>query len=366
VPKVEPQNQKELLAELIRRVHRGSILHKGYKSKFIRMKRIAINGLGRIGRAALKVIIDTPDLEVVAVNDLMTLENAAYLLTYDSIYGKYNLPVAIHENHLQVGDKKILFLSEINPVNLPWREWEIDVVIESTGLFTNREDAEKHIAAGARTVVISGPSKSTNTPTVIHGVNTADGDTSIFSCGSCTTNNIGTIIEILGRRLGIKKAILNTVHAFTASQTLVDAPSKRESRMGRSAAINLAPASTGAAIAITKALPEYEGRFDGVAVRTPVAIGSISDITFIAERVTTPEEINKIFTEEAATERYKQVVAVSNDPLVSTDIIKSPFAAIIDLEMTRVVDGDLVKVMAWYDNEWGFANQMIRQIHTTF
>lgn len=326
------------------------------------MKRIAINGFGRIGRASLKVIMDTPDLELVAVNDLMDLENAAYLLTYDSVYGKYEGSVRIHETHLHVMDKKIMFFSEKDPAKLPWKDLDIDVVIESTGLFTKREDAEKHIHAGARTVIISGPTKSENTPTVVHGVNTSDGKTSIFSCGSCTTNNIGTIIEILGRRLGIKKAILNTVHAFTASQTLVDAPSKREPRMGRSAAINLAPASTGAAIAITKALPQYEGKFDGVAVRTPVAVGSISDITFIAERPTTSEEINQIFVEEVATDRYKLVVAVTTEPLVSTDIIKNPFAAVIDLEMTRVVDGDLVKVMAWYDNEWGFTNQMIRQI----
>ncbi|MBC7826197.1 MAG: type I glyceraldehyde-3-phosphate dehydrogenase [Chitinophagaceae bacterium] len=329
------------------------------------MKRIAINGFGRIGRASLKVIMDTPGLEVVAVNDLMDLENAAYLLTYDSVYGKYDAAVRIHENHLHVKDKKVLFFSEKDPAKLPWKDLNIDVVIESTGLFTKREDAEKHITAGAHTVIISGPTKSENTPTVVHGVNTADGKTSIFSCGSCTTNNIGTIIEILGRRLGIKKAILNTVHAFTASQTLVDAPSKREPRMGRSAAINLAPASTGAAIAITQAMPQYKGKFDGIAVRTPVPIGSISDVTFIAERSTTREEINQIFTEEVATDRYKLVVAVSNEPLVSTDIIKSPFAAVIDLEMTRVVDGDLVKVMAWYDNEWGFTNQMIRQILAT-
>jgi glyceraldehyde 3-phosphate dehydrogenase len=170
------------------------------------------------------------------------------------------------------------------------------------------------------------------------------------------------MIEILGRRIGIKKAILNTVHAYTASQTLVDAPSRREPRMGRAAAQNLAPASTGAAIATTKALPQYAGKFDGVAIRTPVAVGSISDITFVAERITTPEEINAIFKEEALTERYKEVLSVTEDPIVSTDIIQSTFATIVDLEMTRVVDGDLVKVMAWYDNEWGFTNQMIRQI----
>ena len=326
------------------------------------MKRISINGFGRIGRASLKVIMDTPGLEIVAINDLMSVENAAYLLTHDSIYGKYTGNVSVYENHLHINGKRVLFYSEKDPAKLPWKDLNIDVVIESTGLFTKREDAEKHINAGASTVIISGPTKSKDTPTVVHGVNTADGKTSIFSCGSCTTNNIGTIIEILGRRLGIKKAILNTVHAFTASQSLVDSPSKREFRMGRSGAINLVPASTGAAIAITKALPEYEGRFDGVAIRTPVPVGSISDITFIAERATTREEINQIFTEESATDRYKLVVAVTNEPLVSTDIIKSPFAAIIDLEMTRVVDGDLVKVMSWYDNEWGFSNQMIRQI----
>jgi len=327
------------------------------------MKRIAINGFGRIGRASLKVILENPGLQLVAVNDLMSLENAAYLLTYDSIYGKFNGSVSVHENHMHVNDQTVLFFSEKDPAKLPWKDLNIDIVIESTGLFTKREDAEKHIAAGARRVVLSGPTKSKNTPTVVYGVNTEDGNTDIFSCGSCTTNNIGPIIEIMGRRLGIKKAILNTIHAFTASQTLVDAPSKREPRMGRSAAINLAPGTTGAAIAITKAIPQYEERFDGIAIRTPVAIGSISDVTFIAERATSPEEINQIFKEEAATNRYNQVLSYTNDPLVSQDVIKNAFASIIDLEMTRVVDQDLVKIMSWYDNEWGFTNQMIRQIN---
>ncbi len=326
------------------------------------MKRIAINGFGRIGRASFKVIMETEGLEIIAINDLMSLENAAYLLKYDSNYGKYEHDIEVKEDHLIVNGKKILFYSEREPAKLPWKDLDIEVVIESTGFFTNKEDAEKHIAAGAKTVVISGPTKSKDAPTVVHGVNTDDGKTAVFSCGSCTTNNIGPIMEILGRRIGIKKAILNTVHAFTASQSLVDAPSKREPRMGRSGAINLAPASTGAAIAITKALPELEGKFDGVAIRTPVPVGSISDITFIAERNTTPEEITNILIEEAATDRYKLVLAVTDEPLVSTDIIKSPFATLVDLDMTRVVDGDLVKVMAWYDNEWGFTNQMIRQI----
>lgn len=330
------------------------------------MKKIAINGFGRIGRAALKIILNTPELEVVAINDLMSVDNAAYLLQYDSVYGIFENAVSHQDDQLQINDKRILFLSERNPAKLPWKRLEIDVVIESTGLFTNREDAEKHIHAGAKAVVISGPTKSKNTPTVIHGVNTQDGKTSVFSCASCTTNNIGPIVEIIDRRIGIKKAILSTVHAYTASQTLVDGPSKKEPRMGRAAAVNLVPSSTGAAIATTKALPQLEGKFDGVSIRTPVPVGSISDITFIAARTTTPEEINSILEEESKTERYKLVLAVSDKPLVSSDIVKSPFASIVDLEMTRVVDGDLVKIMAWYDNEWGFANQMIRQIQELY
>jgi glyceraldehyde 3-phosphate dehydrogenase len=326
------------------------------------MKKIAINGFGRIGRASLKIISETRDLEVVAINDLMSLENAAYLFKYDSNYGHDKNEISAGGDCLVVNGKKILFISEKEPEKLPWKSMDIDVVMECTGKFTRREDAEKHIQAGAKIVVISGPTKSANTPTVVFGVNTDDGRVPIFSCGSCTTNSIGPIIEIIGRRLGIKKAILNTVHSFTASQSLVDSPSKREFRMGRSAAINLAPASTGAAIAITKALPAYEGKFDGVAVRTPSAIGSISDITFLASRNTTPAEINAILEEESKTERYHQVLSVTHEPYVSSDIIKSSFAAVVDMELTRVVDGDLVKVMVWYDNEWGFSNQMVRQI----
>jgi glyceraldehyde 3-phosphate dehydrogenase len=326
------------------------------------MKKIAINGFGRIGRAALKVISDMPGLEVVAINDLMNIDNAAYLLTYDSVYGKYESEVSIQNNNLRIGNKNILFISEKDPAKLPWKQLEIDVVIESTGLFTNREDAEKHIHAGAKNVVISAPTKSVDTPTIIHGVNTPDGKTSVFSCASCTTNNIGPIIEILDRRIGIKKAILNTVHAYTASQSLVDAPNKKRTRMGRAAAINLVPATTGAAKATIKALPKFDGKFDGIAIRTPVTVGSISDITFLAAKNTSVDEINNVLTEESQTNRYKQVLSVSNEPLVSSDIVQSSFAAVVDLDMTRVVDGDLVKIMAWYDNEWGFTNQMIRQI----
>jgi len=326
------------------------------------MKKIAINGFGRIGRASLKVIMDTPGMEVVAINDLMTLENSAYLLQYDSVYRTYDKKVSFEEDKLKVGDKTISYLSVKDPAQLPWKEMGVEIVIESTGLFTNREDAEKHLQAGAKHVIISGPTKSVDTPTIVHGVNTEDGKVAIFSCTSCTTNNISPIIEILGRRIGIKKAILNTTHAYTASQGIVDGPSKKKLRMGRAAAMNLVPATTGAAIATAKALPQYQGKFDGVSIRTPVVVGSISDITFIADRPTTPEEINNILKEEAATDRYKEVISVSDQPLVSSDIIQSSFASVVDSEMTRVVDGDLCKVMTWYDNEWGFTNQMIRQI----
>ncbi|MBC7846928.1 MAG: type I glyceraldehyde-3-phosphate dehydrogenase [Flavobacterium sp.] len=324
------------------------------------MKKIAINGFGRIGRAALKIIVDTADMEVVGINDLMSIENAVFLLRRDSIYGKYEKEIGYEDDIIFIDGKAIKYTAIKDPLALPWKDLNVDIVIESTGFFTNRVDAEKHLEAGAKFVVISGPTK--DTPTIVHGVNTDEGKVSIFSCASCTTNNIGPIIEILGRRIGIKKAILNTTHAYTASQTLVDAPSKKEPRMGRAAGVNSAPAATGAAIAVTKALPEYVGKFDGIAVRVPVPIGSISDITFVTARNTTVEEINSILVEEALTARYSKVVDVTNEPLVSSDIIKNPFAATIDLEMTRVVDGDLVKVMAWYDNEWGFTNQMIRQI----
>lgn len=326
------------------------------------MKRIAINGFGRIGRASLKLILKQSDLELVAINDLMDSESAAYLLQHDSVYGHYDEKVSYSEKNINVGNHKINYLSEKDPSKLPWKDLKIDVVIESTGLFTKKEEAEKHILAGAKIVVISAPTKSIDTPTIIHGVNSPEGKPAIFSCASCTTNNIGPLIEIINRKIGIKKAILNTIHAYTASQPIVDGHSKKKLTMGRAAAINLIPASTGAAIATIKALPEMAGRFDGIAVRTPVAVGSVSDVTFIANRDTTAEEVNTILKEESQTDRYKQVVFVSDEALVSTDIIKSPFATIIDAQMTRVVDGDLVKVMAWYDNEWGFTNQMIREI----
>ncbi len=325
------------------------------------MKKIAINGLGRIGRAALKIIAAYKDFQIVAVNDIAPIDNIAYLLKYDSVHGIFTKEVTADNNTIFFDGNPIPYFSEKDPEKLPWHEFEVDVVIESTGLFTREEDAQKHINAGAKIVAISGPTSSGSVPTVVHGVNSKDGKTNIFSCASCTTNNISPVIEILGRRIGVKKAIMTTIHANTASNKMVDAPSGK-TRMGRSGINNMIPTTTGAATATTKALPQYTGKFDGMAIRVPIAVGSASDITIVSARQTSIEEINQILTEEASTPRYKDVISVTNDPIVSSDIIKSPYAAIIDLEMTKVVDGDLLKVLAWYDNEWGFTNQMIRQI----
>jgi glyceraldehyde 3-phosphate dehydrogenase len=236
----------------------------------------------------------------------------------------------------------------------------VDIVLECTGVFTKREDLEKHIQAGAKYVILSAPAKSDDVVTVVHGVNTVEGDTRILACASCTTNCITPVMEIVGRRIGVKKAIMTTVHAYTASQGIVDKPSKNFER-GRAGAANFVPTSTGAAKATAKALPQLDNLFDGIAVRGPVAVGSLADIVLVTERKTSVEEINQIFVEEAASDRYRDIIGVTEDPIVSSDIIKDARASIIDLGMTRVVDGDLVKILSWYGNEWGFTNQMVRQ-----
>ena len=318
--------------------------------------------MGRIGRTAFKLLVDHPQLDLVAVNDIAAAESIAYLIKHDSVHGNFEKEVYLEGDSLLVAGKKVTFFNESDPEKLPWGGLNVDFVIESTGIFTNQEDAEKHIKAGAKTVILSGPTGSESVPTVVHGVNSGDGNVNVFSCASCTTNNISPIIEILGRRVGVKKAIMTTVHANTISNAVVDRPNAKNARMGRSGINNLIPTTTGAAIATTKALPEYQGKFDGLAIRVPVISGSISDITLVTERPTSVKEINEILTEESTTDRYKEVFGVTGDPIVSSDILKSPYASVADLQMTKVVDGDLVKILAWYDNEWGFTNQMIRQI----
>jgi glyceraldehyde 3-phosphate dehydrogenase len=324
------------------------------------MVKIAINGFGRIGRAAFKIILDTPELEMVAINDIASPENLAYLLKYDTVYGRYGKPVEIDGNNLVVSGKKYPVYSQKDPAQLPWNELGVEIVIESTGVFTKLEDLKKHIEAGAKYVLLSAPAKGGDIGTVVHGVNRPGAPDRVFSCASCTTNAITPVVEIIDRRIGIQKAIMTTVHAYTSSQTIVDAPAKKF-RRGRAGAANLVPTSTGAAIATTKALPQLEGRFDGVAIRAPVPVGSIADLVFVTKRPTTLEEVNQIFKEEAQSERYQGILGVTGDPLVSSDIIQDPRASIVDLELTQVVDGDLVKVMSWYDNEWGYTSQLIRE-----
>ena len=323
------------------------------------MTTIAINGLGRIGRAALKIIMEAPGLDLVAVNDIVPIENIVYLLKYDTVYGRYGKTVEENGEDLMIGGKSVHYFSEKDPTRLPWSSLGVDIVLECTGVFTKREDLEKHVEAGAKYVILSAPAKGDDVSTVVHGVNSVDGNTRIIACASCTTNCITPVVEIIGRRIGIKKAIMTTVHAYTASQAIVDSQSKRFER-GRAGAANFVPTTTGAAKATAKALPQFNNLFDGIAVRGPVTVGSLADIVIVAERQTSVEEINQIFVEEAAGERYRDVIGVTYDPIVSSDVIKDPHASLIDLGMTRVVDGDLIKILSWYDNEWGFTNQMVR------
>jgi glyceraldehyde 3-phosphate dehydrogenase len=322
--------------------------------------KVATNGLGRIGRAILKLVIDRPELELVAVNDLAELDNLAYLLRFDTVYGRYSKSVTVDGGHLVIDGRKLRTLNNRDPAELPWKELGVDLVFECTGALKRREDLEKHVRAGARFVILSAPSQGGEVETVVHGANVPEGAPSIISCASCTTNCITPVVEIIGRLIGFRKAMMTTIHAYTSSQSIVDGPSKNF-RRGRAAAANLVPATTGAALATTRALPEYIGLFDGIAIRAPLAVGSIADLTFVTSRHTSVEEVNRILTEEAATTRYAGVFGVSSDPLVSSDIIGDSRASVVDLELTKVVDGDLVKVMSWYDNEWGYANQMVRE-----
>jgi glyceraldehyde 3-phosphate dehydrogenase len=325
------------------------------------MMKVAINGLGRIGRATLKIILDKPDaMELTAINDLVPIDNLAYLLKYDTAYGKYDKNIQTDNDHLVIDGKKIQTFHEKDPQALPWKDLGVDVVFECTGIFTKKDDLKKHLTAGAQKVILSAPAKSEGIETIVTGVNQPSKGTDILSCASCTTNCITPVVEVFGRKIGLKKAAMTTIHAYTSTQGIVDGPNKKM-RRGRAAACNFVPTSTGAAIATTKALPQYKGKFNGVAVRGPVAVGSIADLTFVAERETSLDEVNEIFKEASESSQYKGILGVTQAPLVSSDIIKDPHASIVDLSMTQVVDGDLVKIMSWYDNEWGYASQMIKQ-----
>jgi glyceraldehyde 3-phosphate dehydrogenase len=335
--------------------------------------KVAINGAGRIGRAFLKVARDRKEIEVVAINDLGSIESIAYLLKYDTVYGKseFSVEVAADKKSILIDGKKVIFVSEKEATNLPWGEMGIDVVVESTGFYTTYEKAKAHLDAGAKRVVITAPVKDEPTgdlrgATVLMGINDDKLETcDISSNASCTTNAGSPVMAILNDTVGIEKAILSTVHGYTASQALVDGPSKKDLREGRAAAQNIVPSSTGAAIAVAKALPALTGKFDGISIRVPVPVGSIADITFIAKRNTTVEEINSILTAAAGEARWKDIFAVTEEDLVSSDIIGTSHASIVDLAFTRVVDGNLVKVMAWYDNEMGYTHTLVQHVVKT-
>lgn len=331
--------------------------------------KVGVNGFGRIGRAFLKIAWERPELEVVAVNDLGDIANMAYLLKYDTVYGKWEHEVKTEGEYLLIDGKKVKVLAEKDPAALPWKDLGIDVVVESTGLFTSYDKAKVHLDRGAKKVVISAPAKGeseTKGETILLGVNEEKfGTCDITSNASCTTNAGSPLIAILDEALGIEKAVLNTVHGYTASQSLVDGPNKKDFREGRAAAQNIVPSSTGAAIAVTKAFTKLEGLFDGISVRVPVVAGSIVDITFISRKNTSKEEVNEILKKAAKDKRWQGIFSVTEEELVSSDILGSSYGSIADLKMTRVIGGNLVKVLGWYDNEMGYTYTLVEHVVKT-
>lgn len=324
------------------------------------MPKIAINGFGRIGRNVLKIGWDTPGFEVVAINDLTDTKTLAHLLKHDTVYRAFGKTVSYDEKHLIVDGQKIVVCAEKDPKMLPWGAMNVDIVLECTGRFTNLEGASQHLAAGAKRVIISAPAKGEGVPTHVIGVNEkgAGRDAAVINNASCTTNCIAPVAAILQEAFGIKKAMMTTVHSYTASQVLQDAPAK-DLREGRAAAENIVPTTTGAAIATTQVIPELVGRFDGLSVRVPTPVVSLSDFTLLMSRRVTVEEVNAVFQKAAKSARWKGILQVTNEPLVSSDFIGCPASAIVDLSLTRVVDGDFLKVVAWYDNEWGYSHRLV-------
>lgn len=325
--------------------------------------KIAINGFGRIGRNAFKIAFERSDLDIVAINDLTDNKTLAYLLKHDSNYGTYAHDVDYDEEGLIVDGKHIKVLAERDPASLPWKDLGVDLVIESTGFFTDIDGASKHLTAGAKRVVISGPTKSDGVDTLVLGANddAIEGSTPVVSNASCTTNSLGAVMAILDAEFGVEKSLLTTVHSYTASQALQDAP-KKDPREGRNAAENIVPTSTGAAIAVTKALPGLAGKFDGISMRVPTPVVSISDVTALLKKDVTVRELNDAFKKAASDPFYQGILDVTEEPLVSRDLIGNSHSGIVDAGLTRVVDGNLVKVCVWYDNEWGYSNRLVELV----
>ncbi len=348
---------------------------------------IAINGFGRIGRATFKAFLDNPrvrttavsrplrPLKIVAINDLTDTKTLAHLLKYDTAYGKYNKSVSYTADSLLVGGKKYKILAERDPNRLPWREMNVDIVLECTGLFRTKEQAGMHLKAGAKKVVISAPAKSENIKTIVPGVNEdkIKKNDKIISMASCTTNCLAPVTDIIRQNFGIKKAIMTTVHSYTADQNIVDGPHK-DLRRARAAAVNIVPTTTGAAIATCKTIPSLKGKFDGMAIRVPTLVGSLCDIVFVVSRNVSRraatngahandeegiKKINQVFKKAARSARYRGIMEATEEPIVSSDIIGNPASAIVDLSLTKVINGDLIKIVAWYDNEWGYSSRLV-------
>lgn len=320
---------------------------------------IAINGFGRIGRAVFKALLDKPGLQVVAINDLTDTKTLAHLLKYDSCYGVSSRKISSTASALVVDGRSYPVLAEKDPARLPWDKLKVDLVVESTGRFTEREQAEAHVKAGAKKVLLSAPGKGDEIKTYVLGVNEKDikKNDRVISMASCTTNCLSPVTDIIRKKYGIEKAIMTTIHSYTADQNLVDGPHK-DLRRARAAGLSMIPTTTGAALAVTKTIPALKDKFDGLSVRVPTPVGSLCDAVYLLKKNTSAAEVNKLLRKAAASSYYKGIVSVTDEPVVSADIVGSPASATVDLALTTVIAGNLLKVVSWYDNEWGYSNRM--------
>jgi glyceraldehyde 3-phosphate dehydrogenase len=330
--------------------------------------KLAINGFGRIGRQVFKIALEKKEIEVVGINDLTPTSVSAHLLKYDSVYGRYVRKVEFTENTIIVDGKSYPVSAVKEPSELPWKNLGVDVVVESTGRFTDGEKASAHIKAGAKRVIISAPAKDEGiTPTIVLGVNQDKyQNQQIISCASCTTNCIAPVLSVLEEKFGVEKAFMSTIHSYTAEQNLVDGPppggKMNDLRRARAAGVNIIPTTTGAAISATQAIPSLKGKFDGTSFRVPTPCGSLSDFSILMKKNVTKEEVNKAFIDASNTARYKGILEVTSEPIVLSDIIENPASSIVDLSLTQVVDGNFIKVVAWYDNEFGYSNRLVEEV----
>ncbi|MCD4761103.1 type I glyceraldehyde-3-phosphate dehydrogenase [bacterium] len=327
--------------------------------------RVAINGFGRIGRAAFKILLEDKKYQVVAINDLAPTESLAYLLKYDTVYGSYDKKVEAKGKNIAVAGKKYSITAIPEPKKLPWKKMKVDVVLECTGRFVKGNASYAHLRAGAQKVIMSAPAKGGNTQTFLLGVNQEKyNKQKVVSNASCTTNCVAPVAQIMVAKFGVEKAMMTTIHSYTADQALVDGPHKKDFRRGRSAAENIIPTTTGAALATSLVVPELKGLFDGLAIRVPTPIVSLSDFTFLLKKKVTPKQVNQALITASKSKRYKGILGVTDQPVVSSDFIGDERSSIVDLSLTKVVGGNMVKIIAWYDNEWAYSKRLVEMINS--